>query len=264
MIPQTHTLTNDLKKCINKLKETYAELFLTFDNMIQVQKPNLEALYQKEIGQFELEVFFLHCDLKRLQRKKELIQAALNRNEYPNEKQIDKILETEFEEWKVSLRVWAESVESSKKHLNSQMSSEVSKQLTSLYHALAKTLHPDLNPNQTEVHKGLWYSALYAYENRDIDALKTLWDYVTTSIPINFEKEESHLETLMQERETWEVKINKISSKISNLSLDVPFRYKSILSDPAQIENKRNEIEGLKKNLQMQIEQLKANINLLT
>ena len=82
-----------LQEDIASLEQELGKVIIERDEMLNTVKPNLEAEYQKKIGYKELERMETEITARRYKRQIELIQAAVNRQESIEEKEIKKQLE---------------------------------------------------------------------------------------------------------------------------------------------------------------------------
>ena len=89
-----------LKIEIKALREILAALVLKRDNLLLVESKELESLYMKELGYLELEVYAAESRARYLQRKYEMMQAAMNRRQPINTPEIEKKLNEKAEEFK--------------------------------------------------------------------------------------------------------------------------------------------------------------------
>ena len=87
-----------LQEDISSLEKELGKVILEQDEMLNTVKPNLEAEYQKKIGYKELERMETEITARRFKRQIELIQAAVNRQESIEEKEIENQLDDEFQE----------------------------------------------------------------------------------------------------------------------------------------------------------------------
>ena len=85
---------------IKALREILAALVLKRDNLLLVESKELESLYMKELGYLELEVYAAESNLRYLQRKYEMMQAAMNRQEPIDTREIEKKLNEKAEEFR--------------------------------------------------------------------------------------------------------------------------------------------------------------------
>ena len=132
-----------LQEDIAVLKKELGKVILEQDEMINTVKPNLEAEYQNKIGYKELERMETEITARRFKRQIELIQAAVNRQESIEEKEIENQLDDEFQEWYKKIEEEYRKMKEAECRLNCLMSDEENAEFTKLYRQLVFKLHPD-------------------------------------------------------------------------------------------------------------------------
>ena len=73
--------SNPLREKLEMLRSELAALYEKREHMLSFEKSQLLAEYVKWIGTFQHEEFSLQISIKRLQRKSQIIQACINRDE---------------------------------------------------------------------------------------------------------------------------------------------------------------------------------------
>ena len=153
-----------LQEDVTTLEKELGKVILERDEMLNTVKPNLEAEYQKKIGFKELERMETEITARRYKRQIELMQAAINRLESIEEKEIKKQLDDEFQEWYEKIEEQYQKVKKAEDSLKCLMSDEDNAEFNKLYRRLVFKLHPDLNPNQAKDEVNLWHRVQLAYE----------------------------------------------------------------------------------------------------
>lgn len=236
-----------LKSEAKRLAETLEGLLLEREELERVVKPNLDAIYQLRIGQFALENFAIEVECRRLKREIELMQSYLNRSEVPDDDAIALILAQEFAEWEARIRAMSASALKSRLRLENLMSEEESQEIKSLYRALAKKLHPDLNPNQTERERSLWLQVAEAYESGDLDALRSLSLYA--SLWQEPDVSDDVIETLQTRIERLKAEIEKCAAQLIALKSAPPLSMRHQLADPEWINAEQEKLRERKESL---------------
>lgn len=88
-----------LKREVQALRDLLASLVLKRDNLLLVESRELEALYMRELGNLEAEVYREESNARYLQRKYEMMQAAVNRQEEIRKDEIEETLKKVYEAW---------------------------------------------------------------------------------------------------------------------------------------------------------------------
>ncbi len=228
--PVPHSDLTQLKAEIQRLSETLATLLFERDELQNVVKPNLDAIYHVEIGRYVFENFTIQLECRRLKREIELIQSYLNRFETPDEEAIHAILESELAEWEKQMREMSATLLKSELRLASLSSPEQSAELKRIYRALIKKLHPDLNPNLTELQKSLWLQVLAAYEEGNLELLQSLEVYASLNEPELIET--NHHDLLLERRAKLKAEIDACLKQLDTLRNTPPISLREKLTDP--------------------------------
>jgi len=212
-------------------KTELAKVVSDRDYLLTTVKTNLETRYYQSIGRKEYELFLIRCEVLRLRRKIELIQASLNRGEEPNLDHIEKHLDKELEEWTEKARALWDKI--SRAEFVDQLPTLTladTHELKKLYRELVRRLHPDINPDLPEESRNLWERVLSAYLNGDLEELRTLsmlfLEYETS--PNN----PSTMEQLALDVERLTVWIKRLLQELAELEKEFPFNYQHKLDDP--------------------------------
>ncbi len=236
-----------LKAEAQTLAETLASLLFELNELQTVVKPNLEAIYQVEIGQYVYENFVIQIECRRLKREIELIQAYLNRGDVPDDEAIILILDTEFAEWQKQMREMSATILKSRVHLASALAIEESNELKSLFRALVKRLHPDLNPNLTDYQKALWHQVMEAYEDGDLERLKSLSLYATLDSEEAFD--ETAIDALRTRITSLRSEIQKCLLQLETLRQTPPISIRENLTDPVWLNAEQEKLREQKESL---------------
>ncbi len=234
----------ELRKQIEKLKTEISMLVLEKDRLYYNECRVIEAKYLLELGTLEYEIYKLECEILRVKRKIQLIQAKKNRQENIDIDEIEITLDIEFEEYKKKLD---EKVNKLKVTLDiadaPRLSIEESKELKKIYRLLIKSIHPDTNPNITEEQLKLFQQATSAYERGDLNAIQIIWLIVCEKHEsVEIESKEKILEDEKQRLEGVVVKISESIEKIKN---SFPYNVKDLVFDKEKLIVKKKELGEL-------------------
>lgn len=253
-----HEQIEKLKAEIAALREILTSLIMERDHLRNVVCPEIEAMYLREVGYLEAELFHAKYEARLLKRTLELMQAYINRGEPVN---VAEILETVHEEeaqYQAYYDELYEKATAAAAAAKTEQTSEGTKEpgaLTQeeldekalckkLYRKIVKAMHPDLHPDQDEVTRDLFKKANVAYEQGD---LKTLQEIASMLDGDAQEQAEMLLDGLKKERDQLREMIKALRNEIEEIKSDYPYTKKELLDDPERLATQK---EKLKKELE--------------
>lgn len=250
----------ELRARYEMLKREFSELFSLKNEMISHDLPYLTSLYLELIGRKLYEVYCLSLELSILKQRMTLLQAYVNRNEVPDVKAVDKIINVQFAEYQKRIEEEAKKLAAARDYLlkGSLLSEEETKELRTIYFMIVKRLHPDVNPNLNEKDNELFIKAQAAYEMLDLDSLRLILISLDLDNPPPVEayKLEEMVEKLTEN-------VRELQSQIDKLNLEFPFILKEKLINEewvkSELESAQKEIEAYK----IEIEKYKKYVILL-
>ena len=215
------------------LREEFVSLAAERDRLLTTDIPSVTADYQLKVGAVQYALFCRECELRRLKRKVELIQAAFNRMEPVSLAKIDAALDEELAAWTREMAELAEKLKEARWYADQpKLTMEDSADLLRLYRLLAKRLHPDLNPNQESAAKQLWIRVGEAYRQGDLDGLRAsalmLEGISEPTLP-------SALERLRELREELKFRISVTLAELASLKSTFPLNLRASLTDAAWV-----------------------------
>ncbi len=233
----------ELRDEVEKLRTELSILFLELDELQYVECKNIEMKYVLALGAMEYKVYELECELLRLKRKVELIQAKKNRQEKILTSDIDKLLDDEFAKYKEELKKKMERVNSafdrSKARLCTQ---DETKEIKKLYRTIVKSLHPDINKNLSKAQIKLFHNAVSAYENGDLNSLRIIEQML--SKPEDIDVKENGLAILVKEKERLLILLDSVRTQIVEIKENYPYTLKPIIQNKALINARKEELES--------------------
>ena len=218
-----------LKEKIRSLRRELEDLYPEKEHLVGVVCENIQRDYTLVFGSLEYKLYEAYCEYLRLRRKRDLIQAKVNRGEEPDMEAIESRLDEEFREYKRRLEEQMEEInEAIEKSKLKLLPEEEQKELKTLYKAIVKRLHPDLNPSITEGEKELFYNATEGYKKGDLNTLRIIYD-----LTVKGEEEELSLPnaSLAKEAERLEKAIVAIREEIERIKSNPPYTLKIYLED---------------------------------
>ena len=232
-----------LLKEVERLRTEFSMLLLERDELQYVVCKNIETAYMLSLGSLEYKAFEIECEMWRLHRKIELIQAKINRQEKVDLKAIDETLDDEFEEYQRKLDEQINKMNAALEHSQCEkMTEEQTKEFKKLYRTIVKALHPDLNPDASPAQIQLFQNAVKAYENGDIASLKIISEMV--SEPKLPEKGSDGMSVLIEEISRLEKLIELINERITGIKNEYPYTLKTIVESTEKTEERRKELQS--------------------
>ena len=236
------------------LREELIGLLAEADQLVQVVKPNLLAIYQARIGAWELRFLRAQWETARVRREIEMIQASLNRSQKPDLPEIEGLLDLEFLAWQERVREAAERLQSAEHRLKHLLPPAEGQELRNLYYALVKRLHPDVNPGLTDDQQRLWHRAQAAYAFGDLHELRALALLAEKSGAVA--PAPKSLDRLREDQAALARQIAEMLKRIEHIEGAPPFTLRPQLEDDAWLARRRQELDT-------QIEQQQAQCNAL-
>jgi hypothetical protein len=235
--------TDDLNKRIEDMRQELLDLLDHWYDLINIQQPRLEFLYEAVFGDLEIELEQKSRTSEELQRKVELISYKLKKGEKINKSTlefIDMVIDREFRNNMFNRpqqnNMFEEKASSNISESDLIDDMAIEDEIPTLYRSLVKKLHPDI-AGDTENFRRFWNSVQDAYKTNDITRLrlfkKTLCPDLKLEKHINEEiKLKKHIKEL-------EININTEKRKIQRLREQEPFTLESKLGDRNWISRRR-------------------------
>lgn len=230
----------DLKEEIKKIRKELANWVCQRDELKYTICENIKIQYLLEFGDLEYKFYEAYCHYLRLRRKRDLIQVQINRQEAIDLRSVELKLNIEFSAYQEKLNEkMAEMDDARWKAEQPYLSEKDLEHFKKLYRNLVKHLHPDLNPNLTEIEKDLFHQVVEAYKNGDLVRLELInqqisknenWDESLSKISL--EKEKFRLENL----------IDQLKDEIQKIKQTPPYTWRVFLIDEVSKQQKKNEL----------------------
>lgn len=158
------------------------------DKLLYIEAPALREEYMQKIGVYEEQVLKAELEVNLAEKKKQLIQAALNRREPVDMVAIEKQLEEERENQLEQL-----NQNYKRELLQSNLSFEDKEELQKLYKEIVSDFHPEVHKDLTDFQKQLYKRALSAYQKQQLEELRLVHEMLyakdTEELPFEISSE---------------------------------------------------------------------------
>ena len=271
------------KNELELIQDALIKLYETRDKMMYIDRTLLEQKYMEAVGDFEENIIRAEIECELLEKKKQMIQSALNRREEINIAAID----AEIDKLREELLTEAKGSE-----VNNlpQLTPEQQKELQSYYNDIVKNYHPASN-NLTPHQRQLYDKAVEAYRRFDLETLKLIWEmffgqdgsmielrfsissssgekmpYVAEHYDLAAELFEHLTKTeedviYLDEIKRYQQLSDKVVKDISDLKDTFPFNAEEMLNDPQKLEEYKQELNQRLYAAEQKQKKLEAEIN---
>ena len=248
-----------LQNRLEELRQESAKLYLKAEYMQFEERPHLLSLYETHIGKLLFEEFQLNVEIRLVNLEAQLFQAYINRNERPDEEQIAHRISLEKAKFKDELEEKEASIKAAQDFLNApSYSKEETEELRDLYRLIAKALHPDLRPDQTQNERDMFLKAVSAYRIGDIFVLRQIALALTEESIVDIP--ETNLPRLIEKAQET---VNSFKHRIEQMNSVFPFIYRDNLSNAEWIKEQQVEIAERIATAKKQLEQIKNYLMML-
>lgn len=257
---------NSLKEEINYLKEVLASKLFEEDHLINFTCREIETDYSLKFGVYKYRINEYKLKIKKAKRTMELIKKMLERqsstqfNKAPedlednqikinrtkinkpkiNMSEIERHIANEFKEEDLELETETAKVNILiEEHKNNQNKKQDFKELNSIYKECIRKIHPDLLFDPTIYEENLFYNSKEAYEDRDIEELKSTFNLINMH---RINKVPKTVEDFEKFRDRLEINIELEGNEISEIITSKPYTQQKFLLDNKKVNNYR---EGL-------------------
>lgn len=240
-----------LQNRLEELRQESAKLYLRAEYMQFEERPHLLSLYETHIGKLLFEEFQLNVEIRLVNLEAQLFQAYINRNERPDEEQIAHRISLEKAKFKDELEEKEASIKAAQDYLNApSYSKEETEELRDLYRMIAKALHPDLHPEQTQKERDMFLKAVSAYRIGDIFVLRQIALALTEESIVDIP--ETDLPRLIEKAQET---VNSFKHRIEQMNSVFPFIYRDNLTNADWIKEQQVEIAERIATAKKQLEQ---------
>ncbi|MFM1525720.1 MULTISPECIES: molecular chaperone DnaJ [Helcococcus] len=228
----------NLRDDIEKYRSEITSKIIEKDNLFFHICKNIESDYIYKFGFLEYKAYELELYYRRLKKKLEILIYYRNHDKKIKESEIESILDDLFKEYMVQLDNKLKNINNSLERINSKgLSEEDKKELKSKYRSIIKKLHPDLNPELSESKIELFYNAVTAYKNGDLQTIKFIFNIVELDKELEVG---NSLDSLKKEKDRLKNTLDEINKMIEDIKLDYPYVLKEYLEDEEKSKERFN------------------------
>lgn len=231
---------------LEEWRSRYADRQCEYTELSETVAPNVEAEYMMTVGGKEHALFALQAEYQQCRREVALYQAAANRGETVTAQAVADIIAVEFAAFQEELRERQSKVAAAAKQFASEkLSPQESQAVKTLYHALVRKLHPDLNPGQPPQAAELWHRVLDAYKSSDWQRLILLGD-MSDEILAGQRDLPAAPDTLAAVREATaavQAKVEALEAALAALQAKPPLSWREWLHDPEEVMRRRQSLD---------------------
>lgn len=233
-----------IKNALDALRKEIVDLVFERDQLQFTVCENIKASYIREYGDLEYHIYQAYTVFMRLRRKKDFIQARINRQEEINLVEIETFLDQEFQHFQETLQEKLEEMAKAVERVNgTPLTGEESKELKQLYKLLVKKLHPDLHPDQSEQDAEFFKSVVSAFKACDLKTLRL----IDLLLQEGSSESETGLSTvndsLEQEQKKLETIRKNIQNEIEEIKSNVPYTLNEYIASAEIIRKRKDSLQ---------------------
>ncbi|MDP2810703.1 MAG: hypothetical protein Q8O34_11195 [Rhodocyclaceae bacterium] len=163
----------------DQLREELSALIETIEEMQTKTGPLLIARYQATLGRLEIQLLELQIEAQATRRRVELLQAGANLGKPVTPDAVaamEQQITAELAEWRQRLEAQERVLAAACDFLAGivLVDSDEAKRVKAAYRKLARWLHPDASPRNSDLFEKYWPAVQDAYQRLDVDLIEAL------------------------------------------------------------------------------------------
>lgn len=232
-----------LREQIEEQKQQLLELIEKWYYLRYVVQPRLQFEYEKIFGELESELEEKTSICDTMERKLELFFVKISRGMKINRKVWDFVEKSVSEPQvkNVSQNQKSSIGYSSTIPIRNNKEDHLNNELTKMYKALVKQLHPDL-AGETEVFKKFWVPIQDAYKERNYSKIRIFYKILNENFD-NFDFQEDTIKKFEEELKELRLMVAIERRVIERMLLQEPFIYEKNLKNPHWIEEHKKKLK---------------------
>ena len=227
---------SELIRSNNDSYERYQELLIRRD-VLRKEAFQYENEYVRRFGELIAKSF--EAKIRCIEKKKIIsyCQSILNKGGVIDQAQMEEYIATIMADYNEQLRDMLQRNDAAR--TSGHVSEYEFRQIKKIYYAIARMIHPDMNPDlkEDETILDLWNRTMAAYECnqlKELEELQVLVNNYLSSI------DHRHDDVIIPDIEEKIFALNEEIEKIINTD---PYTFKYLLSDPEAVKEKKKDLE---------------------
>ena len=227
---------------IQDMTEELTRLILRRDELRFHVSADLRTEYMLKVGSKELAVWRKSVEYGKEKRRLSLIRSEINRGVEPDLELVEEQLEFEFQEYQKKIEKRVEEMKELLQRMDGEvMTEEETKEFKDMYYKIVKNIHPDVNPEVTEVETEFFHMAVDAYKRGDMDKMRAIyWNVIEDKDVVIPEKD------LKQ-------KIMEVKADIDRIMHEFPFDKIDFLKDKEAVRERCEELDEMMRDYDEQL-----------
>ncbi len=227
---------------IQDMTEELTRLILRRDELRFHVSADLRTEYMLKVGSKELAVWRKSVEYGKEKRRLSLIRSEINRGVEPDLELVEEQLEFEFQEYQKKIEKRVEEMKELLQRMDGEvMTEEETKEFKDMYYKIVKNIHPDVNPEVTEVETEFFHKAVDAYKRGDMDKMRAIyWNVIEDKDVVIPEKD------LKQ-------KIMEVKADIDRIMHEFPFDKIDFLKDKEAVRERCEELDEMMRDYDEQL-----------
>ena len=214
----------------------YEELLLRRDEL-RKEAYISQRCYTAEFGDMIITVFEKKIECIRKKKTIEYCQIAANHGKMVDQQQLRDYIQAEMQGFQNQLDDMIDDTVNAKKR--GTITQFELLQIKRIYHRLAKTIHPDINPNvdASKELQDLWNRIVIAYDCNQLKEIQELEILVTAALKdAGIENSDVDIPDIAD-------KIAELETEIKKIKETDPYMYRFLLEDPAAVKEKKEQLK---------------------
>lgn len=240
-----------------------AELTAILERIARLEEyegPLLFARYQQELGGMELQLLQIQVACQAMIRRIELAQQGINRGQGMSPARLREIESTVTGE----LQAWRQEIESREESLRRSLLLMAglstaplvdAGRLKMLYRQLVRWLHPDVAPEEAELHARYWTAIQHAYHQGELEVLEALAHVVARELEERYGPDFSRHAGVTDQERLREL-VRHHAARLAALQNTPPHCHAARLNDAAWVAAKKAELTDILARESQRLEQL--------